>query len=207
MAIASAQQKGIYSVPKGFDFRSPSLEIIQNKLAAVRKHSILDLGQPLGRNIEFFSHVSCTLYVENLFESLIDLPPPQEGEGEHPYENRVARALSHAPDTRFDVVFGWDLFNYMHGDLINSLMKRLSGSCRSGTLFFLMISNTLAIPDRPARMTVSADGRVSYEPVSGGERQNPRYSPLALERMMPGFRLQHSFLLGTAMQDYLFSFG
>lgn len=207
MAVASAQQAGIPGATAAFDFRSPSLEMIYDLLAAPRKHSILDLGQPLGRNIEFFSHIPCTLYVEDLFESLINLPPPREDEGAHPYENRVARALSHSPETRFDVIFGWDLFNYMHGDQIHALMKRLSGSCRSGTLLFIMISNTPTIPDRPAQMTVNADGRVSYEPVSNGDRTNPRYTPLALERMMPGFRLLHSFLLETAVQDYLFSFG
>jgi len=207
VAVASAQQAAFSNVPTAFDFRSPSLEIICDQLAAPRKYSILDLGKPLSRNIEFFSHVSCTLHVEDLFESLIALPPPEQNEGKNPYESRVTRALAHSPETRFDVIFGWDLFNYMHGDQIHALMKRLSGSCRSGTLLFIVISNMPTIPDRPARMTVSADGRVSYEPVSNGERANPRYTPLALERMMPGFRLLHSFLLGTAMQDYLFSFG
>lgn len=206
MALASAQQAGSGN-PAAFEFRSPSLELICDQLAAPRKHSILDLGKPLSRNIEFFSHVSCTLYVENLFESLIALPPPADGEGKNPYEDRVAKALAHSPDTRLDVIFGWDLFNYMHGDQIHALMKRLSASCRSGTLLFIMISNTPTIPNEPARMTVSFDGRVSYEPVSDDARANPRYTPLALERMMPGFRLLHSFLLGTAMQDYLFSFG
>lgn len=207
MAIASAPQTRTPGAPAAFRFRSPSLEIIRDQLAAPGKHSILDLGQPLSRNIEFFSHVSCTLYVEDLFDSLIDLPPPGEDEGPQPYDRRVVRALSHSPETRFNVIFGWDLFNYMHGDQIHSLMKRLSGSCRSGTLLFIMISNTPTIPDRPAQMTVDGDGQVSYVPVSDGERTNPRYTPLALERMMPGFRLLHSFLLGTAMQDYLFSFG
>jgi hypothetical protein len=36
---------------------------------------------------------------------------------------------------------------------------------------------------------------------------NPRYSPIALERMMPDFRLLHSFLLGEGMQEYLFAAG
>ena len=204
--MASALQAATSNASAAFDFRSPSLEIICDQLAAPRKHSILDLGKPLSGNIEFFSRVSCTLHIEDLFESMIALPPPEESEGKNPYKIRVASALSHSPETRFDVIFGWDLFNYMHGDQIHALMKRLSGSCRSGTLLFLMISTTPTIPDRPARMTVTTEGRVTYEVTSDGERANPRYTPLALERMMPGFRLLHSFLLGPAMQDYLFSF-
>ena len=32
-----------------------------------------------------------------------------------------------------------------------------------------------------------------------------KHTPRGLERIMPGFRLQHSFLLESGMQDYLFS--
>ncbi len=203
---ASAQRAAIASASGAFDFRSPSLEIICDQFAEDRKHSILDLGAPSRRNIEFFSKVPCRLYVEDLFKSLICLPPPGEDDAQNTNDNRISAALSHPRDTRFDVIFGWDLFNYMHGDMIHALMKRLSGSAHSGTLLFIMISTTPTIPDRPARITVTPEGRVSYEPYAGGLRPNPRYTPLALERMMPGFRLLHSFLLGTAMQDYLFSF-
>lgn len=204
--MASAQQAAIASASSAFDFRSPSLEIICDQFAEDRKHSILDLGAPNGRNIEFFSRVPCRLYVEDLFKSLICIPPPENDEEQNFNDKRISSALSHPLNTRFDVIFGWDLFNYMHGDLIHALMKRLSGSAHSGTLLFIMISTTPTIPNSPARITVTPEGRVCYEPSVDGERANPRYTPLALERMMPGFRLLHSFLLGTAMQDYLFSF-
>lgn len=206
MAIASVQQAPTSSALSKFDFRSPSLEIICDHLAEPGKHSILDLGTPLRANIEFFSSVPCTLYVEDLYESLIALPPAGDSEGPNPYERRVTQALAHSTDTRFDLIFGWDLFNYMHGDQIHALMKRLSGSCRSGTLLFIMISTAPVIPARPTKITVTHEGLVSYEPTSALGRSNPRYTPLALERMMPGFRLLHSFLLAESMQDYLFSF-
>jgi hypothetical protein len=206
VAIASVQQAPTSSALSRFDFRSPSLEIICDHLAEPRKHSILDLGTPLRANIEFFSSVPCTLYVEDLYESLIALPPAGDSEGPNPYERRVTQALAHSTDTRFDLIFGWDLFNYMHEDQIHALMKRLSGSCRSGTLLFIMISTAPVIPARPTKITVTHEGLVSYEPTSALGRTNPRYTPLALERMMPGFRLLHSFLLAESMQDYLFSF-
>lgn len=207
MAIASVQQAVTANALGKFDFRSPSLEIICGHLAEPRKHSILDLGTPFGANIEFFSQVPCTLFVEDLYESLIALPPPEDCEGPNPYERRVTQALAHSAETRFDLIFGWDLFNYMHCDQIHALMKRLSGSCRSGTLLFIMISTAPVIPERPAKITVAHEGLVSYESTSAPGKSNPRYTPLALERMMPGFRLLHSFLLAESMQDYLFSFG
>jgi hypothetical protein len=63
------------------------------------------------------------------------------------------------------------------------------------------------IPSVPARVAMVGGGRLRYEsPASRQSISNPRLSPTALESMMPGFRLLHSFLLGDQMQEFLFSY-
>jgi hypothetical protein len=190
-----------------FTFRSPSLGFICDRLAAERKHAILDMGLPTGGTMDFFARFPCTLYVEDLFESLLILPPPGEEEGGDAWDLRVGRSLAHAPEVRFDVIFAWDLINYMDADLIHALMKRISRSCRSGTLLYIMISTAPAISERPAKIEITPEVRVRYEATAPVDKPNPRYTPLKLERMMPGFRLLHSFLLGASLQEFLFSFG
>ncbi len=204
LGVAQLAQSPI--TPEAFSFRSPSLGFICDHLAPERKHAILDLGMPSGDNVEFFARVPCKLYVEDLFDSLVKLPPPAEDEGKDAYGLRVERALAHSPDVRFDMIFAWDLINYMHVDLIHALMKRLSRTCRSGTLLYIMISTAPTIQERPARIAITHEGRVRYQAGGPAVRPNPRYTPLKLERMMPGFRLLHSFLLGASLQEFLFSF-
>lgn len=191
---------------EAFTFRSPSLGFIRNHLAAERKHAILDLGLPSGSNVDFFSRVPCTLYVEDLFDSLLDLPPPEEEEGADAWDSRVERCLAHDPEVRFDLILAWDLINHMHPDLIHALMKRLSRSCRSGTLLYVIISTAPKIPQRPAKLSITHEDRVRYKGEAPLDKPNPRYTPLRVERMMPGFRLLHSFLLGGSLQEFLFSF-
>ncbi|HSS64788.1 MAG TPA: hypothetical protein VLS27_10150 [Gammaproteobacteria bacterium] len=207
MAQVGVAQQAFSSIEsEAFTFRSPSLRFIGNHLAAERKHAILDLGLPSGGNLEFFSRVPCTLYVEDLSDSLLALPPPDEEEGADAWDRRVEHCLVHEPTVRFDLIFAWDLINYMHVDLIHALMKRLSRSCRRGTLLYIIISTAPKIPQRPAKLSITLQDRVRYYGEAPLDKPNPRYTPLKVERMMPGFRLLHSFLLGGSLQEFLFSF-
>lgn len=204
--IGVAQDAYDTAESEALTFRSPSLGFVCQHLSADRKYAVLDLGVPNGSSVDFFARVPCTLYVEDLFDSLLSLPHPDEEEGHSALDLRVDRCLAHSIDVRFDMVFAWDLVNYMQVDLVHSLMKRLSRSCRSGTLLYMMISTAPMIPDRPAKIAIIDHEHVRYDAAGPANKHNPRYTPLKLERMMPGFRLLHSFLLGASLQEYLFSF-
>ena len=104
-------------------------------------------------------------------------------------------------------MLAWDLFSYMERAAIELLMARVAGSCRTGTLLFLTVSTGAMIPSAPARISMTHGGRLRYRrAVDGPSISNPHLSPTALESMMPGFRLLHSFLLGEEMQEFLFSY-
>ena len=86
-------------------------------------------------------------------------------------------------------------------------MARIARSCRSGTLLFLTVSTGARISSAPARITMTNGGRLRYRSaIDLRSIANPLLSPTALESMMPGFRLLHSFLLGDEMQEFLFSY-
>jgi len=68
-----------------------------------------------------------------------------------------------------------------------------------------MTSNRGTIPDEPARYTIVGDPHRRCERRGVGTRDGMRHSARALERIMSGFRLQHSFLLRHEMQEYIFS--
>ncbi len=191
---------------EAFTFRSPSLKFICKHLASDRKHAILDLGMPSGSNVDFFARVPCTLYVEDFYESLLSLPPPDGDADDEFWDLRVDQCLAHDPGTRLDMIFAWDLINYMEPDLIRALMKRLSRSCRSGALLYIMISTAPRIPRRPASISITYEDRVRYHGAAPVDKPNPRYTALKVERMLPRFRLLHSFLLGASLQEFLFSF-
>jgi hypothetical protein len=191
--------------PSRLEFKSPSVDILVEHLERREKPHILDLGAPRSENVAFFSRIPCKLYVEDLHR-VLDVGPPSGEEAEDPADI-VARALAYDTRVRFDLVLGWDVFNYLTPPLIEALAGCVARSCRNGALLFLTGSTGEAIPDTPASYCITPSGALRYE-VPGGAAAiaNPRHSPVALERMMPGFRLLHSFLLGEGVQEYLFRF-
>jgi len=191
------------------EFNSPSVGILSQSFPGPGKRQVLDLGAPAKSTVAFFSSSPCTYYVEDL--SRFYIAPRNSGELEDEDEDDVAtaigNALSYEGTARFDMVLGWDLFSYMDPDTVGILMKRIARSCRSGTLLYLAAFTGAMIPSTPAQIAMDEGGQlICCSNLDEQSISNPRYSPTALEGMMPGFRLLHSFLLGDQMQEFLFTY-
>jgi hypothetical protein len=205
MALASGNEIRQEEYPANLEFNSPSVGILSKRFPGPGKCQVLDLGAPAESNVAFFSGGSCRIYLEDLHRFFI--APRGYDNGDDTLAAAIADALSFENSARFDLVLAWDLFSYMDPDTIELLMARIARSCRVGTLLFLSISTRTMIPSVPAHFSMSRRGRLRYHVAAPGQTiSNPRYSPTALEGMMPGFRLLHSFLLGENMQEFLFSF-
>jgi hypothetical protein len=208
MALATRNEILEEGRPTNLDFNSPSVGILSQRFSGPGKYRVLDLGAPAKSTVALFSERPCTYYVEDFNRFFI--APQKNAQAEDEGRNigaAIGAALSYDSNVRFDLVLGWDLFSYMQRAVIELLMSRIARSCRPGTLLFLATPTGPVIPSVPARITLGNDGRLRYaSPVTEQSISNPRFSPMALENMMPGFRLLHSFLLGDHMQEFLFSY-
>ena len=191
------------------EFNSPSVGILSQRFSGAGKCQVLDLGAPAESNIAFFADGCCKIYLEDLYRSFIApaVSKKRSGDKDDDIAAAISRALSLDDSVRFDLVLAWDLFSYMDRGIIELLMGRVARSCRSGTLLFLTVPTGAMIPSVPARISMTLRGRLRYCRATDGRTiSNPRFSPVALESMMPGFHLLHSYLLGDKMQEFLFSF-
>lgn len=189
-------------------FKSPGLELLTRRIASLRRPRILDLGPPREPTVTYFSQYPCVIHIEDLVRTLAEDPgmsAPEAPEEERDVEGAVERAIVHEAGVRFDAILGWDLFDYFDAATIRAVTRRLAPYCRAGTILFIMSSNHESIPSEPGRFTIVDDRHLRFERMGEVGRPGPGYSPRGLERIMPDFRLQHSFLLGGGMQDYLFS--
>ncbi len=209
MALASPSEILEEERPTNLEFNSPSVGILSQRFPGPGMCQVLDLGAPAKSNVAFFSGSPCKFYLEDLYRFFI---APREGKKDKGDEgddivSAIADSLSYEDTARFDLVLAWDLFSYMERAAIELLMARIAGSCRAGTLLFLTAPTGAMIPRAPARISMTRRGRLRYYSAADGpSTSNPRFSPTALESMMPGFRLLHSFLLGDEMQEFLFSY-
>lgn len=186
------------------EFKAPGFELVARQFSEFRRSDILDLGSPLRANVEYLSQFSCVLHIGDIFRALADEPEMSEAEDERDVEGVAGRLIAYEDDIRFDAIFVWDVFDYLDSAMSHAVVYRLGHYCRTGTLLYLMTSNRETIPDEPGRFTIIDDQHLRFERRGAGTREGMRYSPRALERIMRGFRLQHSFLLAHEMQEYLF---
>ena len=186
------------------EFKAPGFERVARQIAVSQRSAILDLGPASRANIEYFSQFPCKLHIGDVSRALADEPEMSEPEEERDVEGVAGRVIAYEDDTCFDAIFAWDIFDYLDSATSRALMSRLGHYCRAGTVLYLMTSNRKQIPDEPGQYTIVDDRHLRFERRGAGTRDGMRYSPGGLERIMSGFRLQHSFLLRHEMQEYLF---
>ena len=188
----------------GMVLKAPGLEWVVQRIATRRRPEILDLGSACGANVDYLSQFPCVLHIGDISRALADDPEMSTPEEERDVEGVVERLIAY-DDARFDAIFAWDLFDHIDAETSRALMRRVGDHCRTGTLVYLTVSNGETIPDAPGRFTIVDERHLRFERMGAGTRDGMKHSPRALERILRGFRLQHSFLLGHQMQDYLFS--
>ncbi len=189
------------SPPEPAEYKSLGLNALFGLLRADRKYSILDMGQALGGNIDFWSQFSCRLHIEDFYRYYATLKPPTPEEPERPLFEGL---LAYAPDTVFDIILAWDLFDYLNPEELEALIKRLCTWCRSGTLVFALVSSLPRIPAEPIVFRILDSERMIYDVRTQETRPCPRHQPRDVARLMARFNVSQSFLLRHGVQEYVF---
>ncbi len=166
--------------------------------------SILDLGPALGQNIAFFGRYGCRVHVGDLHRSRLEVGVFDK-ENEHP-ERYFAKLLPLSEGESFDVIVAWDLLDYLVAPEVTGLIAHLRPTLHEGTLLFSTVSYQKEIPANPTRFRIADDEHLIYEPTGSGRRPCPRHKQPDLERSMPGFRIDSSYLLRNGMQEYLWAY-
>jgi hypothetical protein len=158
---------------------------------------ILDLGPAVGANVEFLSQLGCKLHIGDLYASRSSAADGEEL-GVEFFEQLFPA------DARLDVVFAWDLFNYLQRKEMMRLGTLLQRHCRPGALVFALMSIQKQIPAQPYRFRMQDGNQLVYERRTSLDRPGPRYAPSEMASAMKGFRVDRSFLLRHGIQEYLF---
>jgi hypothetical protein len=181
--------------------KSLGLNTLLRSMQDDRKYFILDLGQPLGGNVEFWSQYQCRLYIEDFYRDYRAKAAPG---AEVSKEAIFADLLQFSAETSFDIILTWDLFNYLDPEEIGMLVLRLSRWCRSGALLFALISSLPLIPAEPTVFRILDSERMVYETRTHETQPCPRYHPRDVAKYVAPFEVSSSFLLRHGIQEYVF---
>ncbi len=189
--------------------KSPLFKLLVDDLDKSSRHVALDLGGVSTEMLSLLGGYRCCVEIADLVrnDGLEQLNADQE------QNSRLAAAESLLPAHRVgdpvDLVYCWDLLNYLKPHAISALMAAISSrahpECRAHAL---IVYSERTMPDRPGRWIPVANGVLIDQAVpSPAITEAPRYSPEFLGRIMGGVAIEHARLLANGMQEFVFRLG
>lgn len=184
---------------------APLFRLLAEQLDADARRIVLDLGAASTPMLSMLGRSRCRVEIADL--------ACDGGIGrlniEAPAEVLIAIAESLLPTHRrgdeVDLVFCWDLLNYLKPTAISALMSAIARRARSEAVAHaLIVYSDRSMPGRPGRFVPIEDWRLADHASPTSTIEAPRYSPEFLGRIMGGFAIDSARLLANGMQEFLF---
>ena len=171
---------------------APLFRSVLERLAEDRRWTVLDLGPARPVMLEVFAGSRVRLDIADLTDDIeravypVDLPAMRDAEPA-------------------DIVFCWDVLNYLDRPGIARLMAQVASRCRAGALVHaLIVYSERVMQALPGQFMPLDSGTLRTLDRREPDRAAPRYSPEDLAIAMPDYAVDRVLLLGNGMQEYLF---
>jgi hypothetical protein len=187
-------------------FHATLFHDLVTELGANERHVVLDLGTASTAMLALLGRSRCRVEIADLthFGGIDRLNTREQAPA---LPNAVNAMLpNRLPDDLFDLVFCWDLPNYLTLDALSTLMNEIAHRARPGAVAHALIYYAERdMREHPGRYVPTADGDelIDYDATNAAITA-PRYSPEDLEKGMGRFVLDRARLLSNGMQEFLF---
>ena len=177
-------------------------------MAAGKRHVVLDLGGASTAMLALLGQARCRVEIADLahFGGIERLNATEAGPGlARVAESLLPNRLSNDP---IDLVFCWDLPNYLTLDALSALMRAIQERACPGALAHALIYYAGHKMSRhPGCFVPAIDGHLDDRSTDGETIAAPRYSPEDLGKGMGRFAMDRARLLTNGMQEFLFRLG
>jgi hypothetical protein len=205
VALATPAKKAIETVSA---FKAPLLDrILSSPEDAERRHVVLDLGAASQTMLDRLSSSRpCRIEIADLnnFGGLAVIE--SIAASEEPDLDAIGSLLPPANDERLDLIFCWDLPNYLSlaglTMLIDFLSRRAAPGCR---VHMLVAYSKREMAEIPARYVPGGDFSLVQTLATDTLRAAPRYSPEDIGTALGNFRYERGVLLANGMQEFVYA--
>jgi hypothetical protein len=187
-------------------FHAPLFHDLVTGLDATERHVVLDLGTASTAMLALLGQSRCRVEIADLahFGGIDRLNATESGSALPGATN--ALLPSRLTDDAFDLVFCWDVPNYLTLNALATLMNAIAHRARPGAVAHALIHySERDMQQHPGRFVPTADGErlinysTTHESIAA-----PRYSPEDLDKGMGRFVLDRARLLSNGMEEFLF---
>jgi hypothetical protein len=178
---------------------SPGLEEALRATSNGADCKVLDLGSAVSSNIELLSSFASHLQIVDA----IDRGKAAEGSG----FCRLSALQSLVDDHRhtFNLVLLWDVLNYLSSEQAERVIAAVAELCFPNARLYAIVFATDTMPELPNRYRIVDGAHLAYEPTTAELRGAPSLPPAAVEKLLEGFRIEHSFVLRHGVHEYVAS--
>lgn len=198
--------------PRAVSFKAPLLTQILDNADPERRDVVLDLGAPCQALVNLLSGTRrCRIEIADLvanngLKALNGLTPDEDEDPGEAYRSAILDLLPEAGDEKLDLVFCWDLPNYLTPKVLLHLFdligQRAAPRCR---LHMLIAYSKREMAAVPARYRPQADGQLMQISANSATCQAPRYSPEDLGFVVGNFGYERGVLLANGMQEFVYA--
>lgn len=162
--------------------------------------TVFHVGPAAPETVDFFCEYRCKLYFIDLFA---ELPIKSDENAAQSLLEHFSTLLQFPRDTHFDICLFWDLFNYLDGDAIHSLLRILRPHLTDRSL-----AHAFSVHNRKTPESRHVYGIQRLDALSVRHRAHtpPGYAPHSqreLTELLHCFRLERSVLLPDSRLELL----
>ena len=161
---------------------------------------VLDLGPSVADNVEFVSSFASYLQIVDA----IDRGPPVSDLGGGGLDRlSTLQTLIDRHRRSFNLVLMWDVLNYLSIDQSGRMVRSVADLCLPGARLHAIVFATDTMRAIPNRYRIINNARLAYEPSTTELRGAPDLPPAAVQKLLVGFRVEHSFVLQHGVREYV----
>ena len=187
--------------PRILTHHSPGLEFVLGEASNREPCRVLDLGPSVSDNLAVMAAFASRVQIIDasgawLLDGATALTEP---------DGRVddLRALCPEFAASFNLILTWDVFSYLAPGRAEALMEVIARLSRADALLHAIVHCADTMPAVPARYRIVDGKYLAYEPITPEVRGTPDLPPAEVEKLLTGFRVEHSFVLRHGVREYV----
>ena len=194
------------NINEGITTNSPLLFEMLKKLSATEQRAILDMGQASQSSVDFFGDYKCKLFIADAISDLYKLNK-KTSDTPQAWLKTLGRIiqLNQQNQTALDMILLWSLPNYLSPLHLKALIDYLLPHTSGGMKLHAYIYNTQMMPAAPAHYQIRRNNKVAISPATSDQINCPLYHLADLHNFFKPFRAEHSVMLSSGIQEYVFS--
>lgn len=184
---------------------SPLLFDLFNSLPD-KKHTILDIAQANTQSLSFYNNYHCKIHLSNSLNEFAQLSQEQINTPTKWHRTLVKNMGFYKRDhVGLDAILLWGLPNYLNSEQLNGLLKYLLPQSTDHCYLHMYIYNSEKMSEYPSNYRIYSDNKVLVvQQKNSAIIKCPGYNLRHIEKLLNPFKLEHSVMLSSGIQEYLF---